>query len=97
MSDDFAIRRYTDADRPRVFELIRAAVSERYANHLTRIWDWKYGSHPLNQEADRARRTYLKASWHEIVAALSVELMKQWGVSLEELGDLPATAVRPVA
>jgi hypothetical protein len=92
MSEDFAIRRYTDGDRPRVFELIRAAVSDQYANHLMRIWDWKYGSHPLNQEADRARRTYLRSSWDEIVAALSVELMKQWGVSLEDLGDLPETA-----
>ena len=80
MSEDFTIRRYADADRPRVFELIRAAVSEQYANHLMRIWDWKYDTHPLNQEADRARRTYLKASWHEIVNSLTPELMTQWGV-----------------
>ena len=92
MSEDFTIRRYAEADRPRVFELIRAAVSEQYANHLMRIWDWKYDSHPLNREADRARRTYLRASWDEVVAALSVELMKQWGVSLDDLGGLPETA-----
>jgi len=92
MSEDFSFHRYTDADRFDVFELLREAVSDDYAQHLTRIWDWKYDSHPLNREADRARRTYLKESWKNIVATLSEDLLAQWGVSLENLSELPEDA-----
>ena len=55
MADDFSIRRYTDNDHAEVLDFIRVAVSEQYARHLDRIWDWKYDSHPLNREAEQAR------------------------------------------
>ena len=91
-AEPFRIARYTEADREGVFALLRDAFSEQYSNHLRKIWDWKYDSHPLNREADIARRTYLRESWDGIVAAFTPELMAEWGVSLDDLGKIPQDA-----
>ena len=66
MAEDLRTQRYTDADRPGVFEVLRGAFSEQYANHLMRMWDWKYDSHPLNAEATRSRRANHDKLWDYI-------------------------------
>ena len=63
MPDDLHIQRYTEADRSGVFAVLREAFSEQYANHLMRIWDWKYDSHPLNREAEQVRRADRNRMW----------------------------------
>jgi hypothetical protein len=84
-TDDIRLHRYTDADRDGVFALLRAAFSEQYANHMRRMWAWKYDSHPLNREAERVRRAYREKTWPGIIRDYSKAQLDFWGVDLAKL------------
>jgi hypothetical protein len=92
MANDFRIQRYSSADRDGVFELMRVAFSEDFATRLLRQWDWKYDSHPLNREAEETRRTNRKELWPLIVKTYSTETLAEWGLSFEQLDELPDDA-----
>ncbi|HVN29376.1 MAG TPA: hypothetical protein VMT64_12855 [Candidatus Binataceae bacterium] len=92
MPDEFRMVRYTPADRRGVFELMRAAVSEQYANHLMGQWDWKYDSHPLNAEAERARQAHWMAFLPRMREMYPPEVQASWGVRLEPLNQVTEDA-----
>ena len=84
MPENFSLRRYTDADRAAVLNLMRVAISEQYAQHLSHIWDWKYDSHPLNREMEEVR--YLNR--HKLLGDLEstglAPVVASWGISTQE-------------
>jgi len=84
MAEEFTIHRYTDADRDDVVDLVRAAVSEDYARHLDRIWDWKYDSHPLNCEMELVRRVNRSKLLADLESTGLAAVVANWGVSTEE-------------
>jgi hypothetical protein len=92
MSDEFRMLRYTPADQRGVFELMRAAVSEKYAHHLVDQWNWKYDSHPLNTAAERARKAYRVKILPRLLATYPPEVLASWGVSLDEFDPIPDDA-----
>jgi hypothetical protein len=92
MTDGFRMARYCASDRRGVFELMRAAVSERYVNHLMRQWDWKYDSHPLNAEAERTRKAYRAKFLPRLRETYPAELQESWGINLDEFDTLPDDA-----
>jgi len=92
MSDEFCMSRYTPADQRGVFELIRAAVSEKYAHHLIHQWNWKYDSHPLNAAAERTRKAYRAQTLPRLRENYPAELRESWGVSLDDFAPLPDDA-----
>jgi hypothetical protein len=85
MADDFSIRRYTDNDHAEVLDLIRVAVSEQYARHLDRIWDWKYDSHPLNREAEQARGINRTKALADLEQTGLISVLTAWGIDAGEL------------
>src|SRR5690349_4621324 len=92
MTDEFRIQRYSPADRPGVFELLKSAYSEDFADRLIRQWDWKYDSHPSNREAEHERRANRERLWPFIIKNYSADTLTQWGVTLGELERLPEDA-----
>jgi hypothetical protein len=84
--------RYVDADRDGILGLVRVAVSERYANLLHRLWDWKYDSHPLNREADRVRKAHRAKVLPRLLKDYPEDIRAQWGVSLDDFEALPDDA-----
>src|SRR5579862_458170 len=94
MSEDLRTQRYTDADRPGVFAVVRDAFSEQYANHLMRIWEWKYDSHPLNREAALSRRNNHDQLWTYINQNYPHEArsMAGLGAALDDLNQVPDDA-----
>lgn len=86
------MRRYVDADRDGILGLVRVAVSERYADLLHRLWDWKYDSHPLNREADRVRKAHRAKVLPQLLKDYPEDLRAQWGVSLDDFEAVPADA-----
>ena len=92
MTDGFRMARYCASDRHGVFELMRAAVSERYANHLMHQWDWKYDSHPLNAEAERTRKAYRAKFLPRLIETYSAELQESWRINFDEFDSVPDDA-----
>jgi GNAT superfamily N-acetyltransferase len=86
MPEEFAINRYTDADRAEVLGLVGAAVSDGYAQHLDRIWDWKYDSHPLNREMEQERKENRPKLLADLESTGLAPVVANWGI---DTGDLP--------
>jgi hypothetical protein len=84
MAENFSIHRYTDTDHAGVLDLIRVAVSEQYAQHLGRIWDWKYDSHPLNREMEEARNLNRPKLLADLESTGLAPVVANWGISTEE-------------
>src|SRR5580704_5404017 len=84
MADDFSIHRYTDADHAGVLDLIRVAVSEQYAQHIGRIWDWKYDSHPLNREMEETRNLNRPKLLADLESTGLAPVVANWGISTEK-------------
>ena len=92
MSDELRVQRYTDADRAGVVDLMRDAFSEDYAQHLDAMWDWKYGAHPLNREAEQVRRANHDRMWSNLTQNYSEDIRAQWGLTLDDLNPVPDDA-----
>jgi hypothetical protein len=92
MADNLVLQRYTKADRPGVFALLREAFSAQYAKHLLRVWSWKYDSHPLNREAQEVRSRDRERLWSYITQTYPAEIRARWGLSLDELNRVPTDA-----
>src|SRR5271166_97173 len=92
MSEQLEMRRYVDADRNGVFDLVRIAVSESYANLLHHLWNWKYASHPLNREADQVRKAHRAKVLPRLLKDYPEDLRAQWGVSLDDFDPIPDDA-----
>src|SRR5271166_368468 len=86
MPEEFAINRYTDADRAEVIDLVGAAVSTDYAQHLDRIWSWKYDSHPLNREMEQVRKENRPKLLADLESTGLAPVVANWGI---DTGDLP--------
>ena len=84
MPEDFSLHRYTDADRAGVLDLVRVAVSEQYADHLSRIFDWKYGAHPLNREMEEVRHLNRPKLLGDLESTGLAPVVANWGISTEE-------------
>ena len=46
--DDPTLQRYRPADRPEVFDFLRATVSPAHSARSIEQWDWKYETNPFN-------------------------------------------------
>ena len=85
MPEEFAINRYTHADRAEVMALVGAAVSANYARHLDRIWSWKYDSHPLNCEMEQERKENRPKLLADLESTGLAPVVANWGIATDEL------------
>ncbi|HVN29377.1 MAG TPA: hypothetical protein VMT64_12860, partial [Candidatus Binataceae bacterium] len=84
MPQEFSIDRYTDADRSEVIGLVGAAISADYAQHLDRIWHWKYDSHPLNGELEEVRNVNRPKLLADLDSTGLAPVVAAWGISTEK-------------